>query len=137
MPPLEYLQQFPFPFPFPSHQNIINFHHINKQTMAPPNTQKRVKGVQIFRPFVYGTTAIAYGPSNPKPSGVPEEHTHSWTVFVRGVGEDSDITYWCKKVQFKLHESIPQPLRSTSFPSLPPVLPLIPSPLSFSKTNGS
>src|ERR1035441_3199462 len=25
--------------------------------MAPPNTQKRVKGVQIFRSFIYGTTA--------------------------------------------------------------------------------
>lgn len=81
--------------------------------MAPPNNQKRTKGVQIFRPFVYGTTAKPFDPvKNPKPEGVPADHTHSWTVFVKGV-DDTDITYWCKKVQFKLHESIPNPLRST------------------------
>jgi YEATS domain-containing protein 4 len=84
--------------------------------MAPPNTQKRVKGVQIFRPFIYGTTARLFNDdTNPKPPGTPEDHTHSWTVFVKGV-DDADITYWCKKVQFKLHESIPNPLRS-KFPS--------------------
>jgi YEATS domain-containing protein 4 len=32
-------------------------------------------------------------------------------VFVKGI-DDTDITYWLKKVQFKLHESIPNPLRS-------------------------
>ncbi|RDL37417.1 uncharacterized protein BP5553_04850 [Venustampulla echinocandica] len=85
--------------------------------MAPPNNQKRVKGVQIFRPFVYGSTAKLFDPAtNPKPPGTPEDHTHSWTVFVKGV-DDTDITYWCKKVQFKLHDSIPNPLRCTDFPS--------------------
>ncbi|POS85309.1 hypothetical protein EPUL_001482 [Erysiphe pulchra] len=61
--------------------------------MAPSNNQKRVKGVQIFRPFVYGTTAKLFGPENPKPEGTPAEHTHSWTVFVKGL-DDTDITYW-------------------------------------------
>jgi YEATS domain-containing protein 4 len=79
--------------------------------MAPPNNQKRVKGVSIRRPFVYGTTARKFSETNPKPPGTAEEHTHSWTVFVKGV-DDTDITYWCKKVQFKLHESIPNHLRS-------------------------
>jgi YEATS domain-containing protein 4 len=79
--------------------------------MAPPNNQKRVKGVSIRRPFVYGTTARKFSETNPKPPGTSEEHTHSWTVFVKGV-DDTDITYWCKKVQFKLHESIPNHLRS-------------------------
>ncbi|CZR67193.1 related to human AF-9 protein [Phialocephala subalpina] len=78
--------------------------------MAPPNNQKRVKGVQIHRPFIYGTTAKLFGEDNPKPPGTPADHTHSWTVFVKGV-DDTDITYWCKKVQFKLHESIPNPMR--------------------------
>ncbi|CZT53225.1 related to human AF-9 protein [Rhynchosporium secalis] len=80
------------------------------KNMAPPNTQKRVKGVQIYRPFIYGTTARKFSDENPKPPGTPADHTHSWTVFVKGV-DDTDITYWCKKVQFKLHESIPNPLR--------------------------
>ncbi|KAG0647537.1 af-9 [Hyphodiscus hymeniophilus] len=80
--------------------------------MAPPNTQKRIKGVSVFRPFVYGTTARPFDPvTNPKPEGVSADHTHSWTVFVKGV-DDTDITYWCKKVQFKLHESIPNHVRT-------------------------
>lgn len=75
--------------------------------MAPPNTQKRTKGVSIFRPFVYGSTARMFGPKFPKPEGTPADHTHQWTVFVKGV-DDQDITYWCRKVQFKLHDSYPQ-----------------------------
>ncbi|EPE31691.1 hypothetical protein GLAREA_12447 [Glarea lozoyensis ATCC 20868] len=79
--------------------------------MAPPNTNKRCKGVQIFRPFVFGSTARLFDPvTNPKPAGTPDDHTHSWTVFVKGV-DDVDITYWCKKVTFKLHDSIPNPTR--------------------------
>ncbi|KAA8572075.1 hypothetical protein MFRU_018g00950 [Monilinia fructicola] len=74
--------------------------------MAPPNTQKRVKGVSIYRPFVYGTTSHKFSEKYPKPEGTPEDHTHQWTVFVKGV-DDADITYWCRKVQFKLHESFP------------------------------
>ncbi|KAL2133399.1 hypothetical protein VTI74DRAFT_2442 [Chaetomium olivicolor] len=78
--------------------------------MAPP-TGKRVKGVQIFRPFVYGTTARPFDEkTNPKPPGIPDDHTHSWTVFVKGV-DDVDITYWLRRVQFKLHESIPNHVR--------------------------
>lgn len=78
--------------------------------MAPP-TGKRVKGVQIFRPFVYGTTARPFDEkTNPKPPGVPDDHTHSWTVFIKGI-DDVDITYWLRRVQFKLHESIPNHVR--------------------------
>ncbi|KAK3340752.1 protein AF-9 [Neurospora tetraspora] len=78
--------------------------------MAPP-TGKRVKGVQILRPFVYGTTAKPFDEkTNPKPPGVPDDHTHSWTVFIKGI-DDVDITYWLRRVQFKLHESIPNHVR--------------------------
>ncbi|KAK1827123.1 protein AF-9 [Podospora conica] len=78
--------------------------------MAPP-AGKRVKGVQVFRPFVYGTTARPFDEkTNPKPPGVPDDHTHSWTVFVKGI-DDVDITYWLRRVQFKLHESIPNHVR--------------------------
>ncbi|KAK4169478.1 protein AF-9 [Cladorrhinum sp. PSN259] len=76
-----------------------------------PQTSKRLKGIQIFRPFIYGTTALPFHPvHNPKPPGVPEDHTHSWTVFVKGI-DDVDITYWLRRVQFKLHESIPNHVR--------------------------
>lgn len=101
--------------------------------MAPP-AGKRVKGVQVFRPFVYGTTARPFDErTNPKPPGVPDDHTHSWTVFVKGI-DDVDITYWLRRVQFKLHESIPNHVRSTSRPSprpgpFPNSNPPLPNPL--------
>ncbi|CAK7272527.1 NuA4 histone H4 acetyltransferase complex and the SWR1 complex subunit [Sporothrix epigloea] len=80
--------------------------------MAPPSgVGKRVKGCQIYRPFVYGSTSKPFdAKKNPKPPGVPDDHTHSWQVFVRGI-DDTDITYWLRRVQFKLHESIPNPVR--------------------------
>ncbi|KAK7749063.1 NuA4 histone H4 acetyltransferase complex and the SWR1 complex subunit [Diatrype stigma] len=79
--------------------------------MAPPGG-KRMKGVQIYRPFIYGTTARPFNDTdNPKPPGVPADHTHSWQVFVKGI-EDTDIFYWLRRVQFKLHESIPNHLRT-------------------------
>jgi YEATS domain-containing protein 4 len=86
--------------------------------MAPP-AGKRVKGIQIFRPFIYGTTARPFDDkTNPKPAGVPDDHTHSWTVFVKGI-DDVDVTYWLRRVQFKLHESIPNHVRSTHLPRPP------------------
>lgn len=82
--------------------------------MAPANNLgKRVKGTQVTRPFIVGTTARPFNPeTNPKPGNVPEDHTHSWQVFVKGV-DDVDVTHWLRRIQFKLHESIPNPLRST------------------------
>ncbi|EGY15091.1 uncharacterized protein VDAG_06581 [Verticillium dahliae VdLs.17] len=95
--------------------------------MAPPsNLGKRVKGTQVCRPFIYGTTAIPFGPQNPKPPGVPDDHTHSWQVFVKGL-DDTDITYWLRRIQFKLHESIPNHVRSASPPSFSPSFPHIQS----------
>jgi len=106
---------------FPIFHPAINSHYVLSKThnateiprnsMAPP-VGKRVKGCQIYRPFVYGTTARPFDEkTNPKPAGVPDDHTHSWCVFVKGI-EDVDITYWLRRVQFKLHESIPNHVRS-------------------------
>lgn len=82
--------------------------------MAPNNQLgKRVKLHQVRRPFIVGTTAVPFSEGNPRPVGAPDNHTHSWSVFVKGL-EDTDITYWLRRVQFKLHESIPNHVRSTS-----------------------
>ncbi|KYK60017.1 histone acetyltransferase subunit [Drechmeria coniospora] len=79
--------------------------------MAPSNQLgKRVKLTQIRRPFIVGTTATPFSDANPRPPGTPDNHTHSWEVFVKGL-EDIDITYWVRRVQFKLHESIPNYVR--------------------------
>jgi YEATS domain-containing protein 4 len=75
-----------------------------------------MKGVQISRPFIYGTTARPFDDkTNPRPPDAPDSHTHSWQVFVKGV-DDTDITYWLRRVQFKLHESIPNHVRSAFSP---------------------
>lgn len=80
--------------------------------MAPSNQfGKRVKLTQIRRPFIVGSTAVPFSEVNPRPAGTPDNHTHSWQVFVKGL-EDTDVTYWVRRVQFKLHESIPNYVRS-------------------------
>ena len=84
--------------------------------MAPQAAGKRVKGAQVFRPFYYGTTARPFDSvHNPKPDGIPDDHTHSWEVFVRGI-DGTDLTYWLRRVQFKLHESIHNHVRSKFLP---------------------
>jgi len=70
---------------------------------VPPSSTKRVKGVQIYRPIVYGNIATPITKEN-RTSNLPPEHTHRWTVSLKGV-YDEDITYFIKRVQFKLHET--------------------------------
>ena len=99
---------------------------------APANKYlSRVKGISIYRPFgmlfflsapvsenltnvVYGSIAKPFDPAN-RPSNINAEHTHQWSVFVRGV-DGEDISYWLRKVQFKLHETYPNSLRTIEAP---------------------
>ncbi|KAI9780788.1 MAG: NuA4 histone H4 acetyltransferase complex and the SWR1 complex subunit [Peltula sp. TS41687] len=81
---------------------------------APSSNHKRVKGVSVFRPFVFGNIARPIDP-NKRPEGVPADHSHQWTVWVKGV-DDEDISYWLKKVQFKLHDTYPNCLRTIEEP---------------------
>jgi YEATS domain-containing protein 4 len=66
---------------------------------------------------VFGSIATKL-PEDPaqRPSGLPAEHSHRWTVYVRGV-DGADITYWLRKVQFKLHDTYAQPLRMIEAPA--------------------
>ncbi|KAI9754858.1 MAG: NuA4 histone H4 acetyltransferase complex and the SWR1 complex subunit [Chaenotheca gracillima] len=82
--------------------------------MAPSSGNKRVKGVSIYRPFVYGSIARPID-ENARPEGIPADHSHQWTVWVKGV-DDEDISYWLKKVQFKLHETYTNPVRTIETP---------------------
>jgi transcription initiation factor IIF auxiliary subunit len=72
-----------------------------------------LKGVQLYRPFVTESVAT-FIDEKKRAANTPAEHTHQWTIRVKGV-DDEDITYWLKKVQFKLHETYPNPLRSACF----------------------
>ncbi|KAA6411757.1 MAG: histone acetyltransferase subunit (Yaf9) [Lasallia pustulata] len=82
--------------------------------MPAPAGTKRVKGISIYRPFVYGSIAKPLDPLN-RPPNISAEHTHQWTVYVRGV-DGEDISYWLKKVQFKLHETYTNSLRTIEAP---------------------
>ncbi|GMM38933.1 YEATS domain-containing protein [Saccharomycopsis crataegensis] len=75
---------------------------------------KRVKNISISRPIIYGNTASPFDATN-KPSSVPSDHTHSWTVFVRDPTKSQDLSM-IKKVVFKLHDTIRNPLRTIESP---------------------
>ncbi|CAG8474599.1 7062_t:CDS:2, partial [Ambispora gerdemannii] len=68
-------------------------------------------GITIVRPIIYGNVAT---PLPPKKSA-ETDHTHKWTVSVKGVNGE-DISYFIKKVVFKLHETYQNPLRTIENP---------------------
>lgn len=70
-------------------------------------SNKRIKGLSVSRPIYYGNTATPITGKKPSDS----DHTHQWTVMLKGLGND-DLSYYIRKVVFKLHETYPNPLRS-------------------------
>ncbi|KAJ1812662.1 NuA4 histone H4 acetyltransferase complex and the SWR1 complex subunit [Coemansia sp. RSA 2599] len=58
---------------------------------------KRLKGVVISKPIVYGNIATEL-------LSKKTDHTHKWTVFLRGPN-GQDISPFIHKVEFKLHET--------------------------------
>lgn len=64
--------------------------------------------------LVYGSEAVPFDPNN-RPKDAPADHTHKWKVFVRGINGE-DISYWLRRVQFKLHDTYPQSVRSVEEP---------------------
>lgn len=79
----------------------------------PAGTSKRVKTLSVTRPIVYGNTAKKLGET--RPPNAPAEHTHIWTIFVRGP-QNEDISYYIKKVVFKLHDTYPNATRTVEAP---------------------
>lgn len=67
-----------------------------------PSSSNSTRKVFSF-PIIYGNSAVALK----KPEN---EHTHRWTIFVRGFNNE-DISTYVRKVVFKLHESFVQPNR--------------------------
>ena len=67
---------------------------------------------------MYGSYAKPIDPNRRGPNINPD-HTHEWTVFVRPVPTSAPaehLTYWLKKVQFKLHETYAQSTRTIEAP---------------------
>ncbi|KAF9130969.1 NuA4 histone H4 acetyltransferase complex and the SWR1 complex subunit [Mortierella sp. 14UC] len=67
---------------------------------------KRMKGISISRPIIYGNSAT---PLNGKKGG-EADHTHRWVISVQGVNNE-DISYFVRKVSFKLHDTYDNPNR--------------------------
>ncbi|GAA5983310.1 hypothetical protein JCM11641_002260 [Rhodosporidiobolus odoratus] len=87
---------------------------------------KRVRGVSVFRPIVYGNSTVLL--TEEERAGT--DHTHRWTVGVRSaasppyanphptqqIGGADDLSHMIKKVTFKLYETYKNPLRSIEQP---------------------
>lgn len=65
------------------------------------------KTVTVERPVVVGTVAYWLG------KRADDQKTHKWTAYIRGPSNE-DLTYFIKRVVFKLHESFKNPKRGMS-----------------------
>lgn len=84
-------------------------------SVRPPSLLfPRASQKKLTRHKVYGSIAKPFDPAN-RPPNINAEHTHQWSVYVRGI-DGEDISYWLKKVQFKLHETYPNSLRTIESP---------------------
>ncbi|CAI5760279.1 unnamed protein product [Candida verbasci] len=79
------------------------------------SNSRRIKFISISVPILYGNHAIKLTPDKRKPT-TPQDHTHEWTVFLKPVLGDIDLTPLIKKVTFKLHETYENPIRSIETP---------------------
>ncbi|KAH7912966.1 yeats family protein [Hygrophoropsis aurantiaca] len=84
----------------------------------------RVRGLVIHRPVIYGNTATVLTPKERESLSFPD-HTHRWTVAVRSaasatdsdiVGGADDLSYFIKRVTFKLHDTYTNPTRHVDKP---------------------
>ncbi|KAK5083963.1 NuA4 histone H4 acetyltransferase complex and the SWR1 complex subunit [Lithohypha guttulata] len=88
--------------------------------MPAPASSKRIRNVQIYRPFIFGSEATPFAPDR-RPDSAPPDHTHKWAVFVKGIPiadpsipgvvRNTDVTHWLRKVQFKLHDTYANSVR--------------------------
>ncbi|KAI4152679.1 MAG: hypothetical protein LQ341_000674 [Variospora aurantia] len=84
---------------------------------APKRGTKRgrKKGISVYRPFIFGSIAKYLDPTT-RPSTVNVDHTHQWTLYVKPCPPHPDLSYFIKKVQFKLHETYTNSLRTIEAP---------------------
>ncbi|XP_072039981.1 YEATS domain-containing protein 4-like [Amphiura filiformis] len=75
-----------------------------------PDSGGRVKGITLVKPIVYGNFARYFGKKREE-----DGHTHQWTIYLKPF-RNEDMSAYVKKVQFKLHESYPNPLRVVTKP---------------------
>ena len=93
---------------------------VRENYLTSSNPHYILQGLSIFRPIIYGNTATVLTTKEREDLASPD-HTHRWTVAVRSaaslpdsdeVGGADDLSYFIKRVTFKLHETYPNPSRS-------------------------
>lgn len=92
--------------------------HAHPSSLFPPDPPQ---GITIHRPIIYGNTAVVLTQKERETLPTPD-HTHRWTVAVRSaasadpetVGGKDDLSYFVKRVTFKLHDTYTVPTRSES-----------------------
>ena len=77
--------------------------------------QRRIHGISISKPIIYGNYAEPVSEKNPLPPNAPKDHTHIWTLFVKDP-TGQDLSSYIKRVVFKLHETYPNPNRTVDHP---------------------
>ncbi|KAL9583614.1 MAG: hypothetical protein Q9212_002610 [Teloschistes hypoglaucus] len=82
-----------------------------RKATKPP----RKKGVSIYRPFIFGSVAEHIDPNN-RSSSINADHTHQWTIYVRPCPPHPELSYFIKKISFKLHETYTNSLRTIEAP---------------------
>lgn len=65
---------------------------------------ERIRNEKIVKPILYGNTAKLL------PKKLENNHTHEWVLYLRAYNNE-DLSKYIRKVQFKLHESYPNPVR--------------------------
>ena len=84
---------------------------MSRQTSSRKGTTPPVrhKNTTAIVPIVYGSISFSLGKK------ANEDHTHRWTLYVRGPNNE-DLSVAISKVVFHLHPSFPQPVRELKSP---------------------
>ncbi|XP_002164356.1 YEATS domain-containing protein 4 [Hydra vulgaris] len=80
-------------------------------TEFSPVESARARGKTVVKQIVFGNESKYFGKKREN-----DGHTHSWTVYVKPFIETEDLSSFIKKVQFKLHESYTDALRTVTKP---------------------
>lgn len=98
---------------FPCWPIEIALHKMSSEDSKPtvsctgPQDGKPNGPATMSRHLVYGSIATPIK----KPDS---DHTHKWTVYVRGFHEEN-ISSYIKRVVFRLHDSFPNPSRCVAY----------------------
>lgn len=80
-------------------------------TEITPMDTARAKGKIVVKPIVFGNESKFFGKKRET-----DGHTHTWTIYVKPYNSIEDMSAYVKKVQFKLHESYTESVRTVTKP---------------------